>query len=66
MTGSAGPEQRTPELAEIVEEILAQPVWTPANAIALFITGSGGNQAQAYDSSIAAAALLELEYETEP
>jgi hypothetical protein len=54
----AGPNQRTPNLASIVQEIMNRPGWIPGNAIVLVITGTGTRTAIAYDRTPAAAAKL--------
>jgi hypothetical protein len=60
--GQAGPEQRTPSIAEIVQEIVRRVGWASGNALALILTGSGKRVAEAYDGSAAAAPLLHIEY----
>ena len=58
-----GPNQRTPNLASIVQEIVSRPGWSPGNAIALVITGTGTRIAVAYDDSPALAAKLVVHYQ---
>lgn len=60
--GEAGPEQRTPELAPIVQEIVALEGWKSGNSLVLIITGTGQRTAEAYDGVPEAAPLLHVEY----
>ena len=63
--GEAGPDQRTPNIASIIEEIVSRPFWLSGNSLVLIITGSGGERA-AYsrEGNQAAAPLLHVEYTT--
>lgn len=47
---AAGPDQQTPNLASVMEEIVARPGWREGNAVALIITGSGKRVAKAADN----------------
>lgn len=62
--GAAGIEQRTPNLAAVVQEIVNRPGWSSGNTLAFIITGSGVRTAVAYDSAPAAAPLLHIEFTT--
>ncbi|GEM_PF-1387272 len=46
----AGENQKTPNLASVIQEALDQPTWIPGNALALFITGTGQRSAQNFTS----------------
>ena len=61
-TGASGPDQLTPELTTIVQEIVDRPGWSAGNAIAFVISGSGHRAAESYNAAPSRAALLELEY----
>ena len=61
--GVAGPDQRTPDLSEIIQEIVDRTDWSPGNAIVIVITGSGRRTAESYNGSPAAAPLLHVEYD---
>jgi hypothetical protein len=65
-TGAAGPEQRTPDLRDVVQEIVDRPGWTEASALALVVSGSGRRTAEAYEGSASGAALLQLVYALTP
>jgi chitodextrinase len=61
--GAAGPDQRTPDLAPLVQEVVDQPGWSPGNALVLLVSGSGRRTAEAFDGVAAAAPELVLVYE---
>ena len=60
--GEAGEAQRTPDLAGILNEIVARPGWTSGNAVVLVISGSGKRVAEAFEGS--SAPRLHIEYST--
>jgi hypothetical protein len=63
--GQAGPNQRTSELAPVLQEIVGRSGWRSGNAVALLITGSGHRTAESFDGG-GPAALLHVEYNTGP
>lgn len=60
--GEQGPNQRTPSLAAVVQEIVGAATWADGNPIVLIFTGSGRRTAEAHDGDAAAAPLLHVEY----
>jgi PKD repeat protein len=62
VVGEAGPNQRTPDLAAVIQEVVSRPGWASGNAIAIIVNGSGHRTAWAYDGSAAAAPLLHVDY----
>jgi hypothetical protein len=60
--GEAGPDQRTSDLAPVIQEIVNRAGWMSGNALALIISGSGRRVAEPYDGLPAAAPLLHVEY----
>lgn len=60
--GAAGTDQRTPDLANVVQEIVNGSGWSSGRALALVVTGSGKRVAKAFDGVAAQAALLHVEY----
>jgi hypothetical protein len=59
----AGPDQRTPDLAAILQQIIDRPGWTSGNALAMIITGSGKRVADSYEGGATAAPILHVVYE---
>jgi hypothetical protein len=59
---ASGPDQRTPELTEVVQEIVDRPGWSAGNALVFVISGSGTRTARSYDGTADRAATLEVEY----
>ena len=57
-------DQRTANLAAVIQEIVNRPNWTSSNSLVLVITGSGRRVAEAWDSNPAAAPLLHVEWTT--
>ena len=60
--GARGPDQQTPDLAPIIQEIVNRTGWASGNSLALLLTGSGKRTAEAYDGDPAGAAMLHIEY----
>ncbi|MFN8454763.1 MAG: hypothetical protein U0401_08865 [Anaerolineae bacterium] len=60
--GAAGPDQRTPNLAAVIQEIVNRPAWASGNSLVLIITGTGHRTAEAYDGDQPGAPLLHLEF----
>ena len=47
----AGPNQKTPNLASIIQEAIDSPSWAPGNALAIIITGTGERSAHNFVSN---------------
>jgi hypothetical protein len=62
--GEAGPNQRTPELKSVIQEIVDRSGWASGNALGILITGTGHRTAEAYEGLPAGAALLHVETAT--
>ena len=62
--GEVGFDQRTANLAAVIQEIVNRVGWTSSNSLVLIITGSGRRVAEAWDSNPAAAPLLHVEWTT--
>ncbi len=60
--GEAGPDQRTPNIKAVIQEIVNRPGWASGNDMVIIITGSGERTAEAYNGSSSGAALLHIEY----
>ena len=66
MVTAAGADQRTPDLSAIVQEIIDRTDWSPGNALAIIITGTGERTAESYNGSSSGAPLLHVEYVSSP
>jgi len=60
--GAAEADQRTPDLAAVLQEIFNRPGWASGNALSIIVTGTGHRTADSYDGSPAGAPLLHIEY----
>ena len=57
-----GPDQRTSDIAAVIQELVDRPGWSPGNSLALIITGSGENCAEAFEGEADGAPLLHVEF----
>ncbi|WP_072863272.1 Calx-beta domain-containing protein [Arenibacter palladensis] len=64
--GQAGPNQQTPNLSAIVQEIVDRGGWSSGNSMVFVITGSGQRTAESHDGSSSGAPVLTIEYSTAP
>jgi hypothetical protein len=55
-----GPDQRTPDLSSVVQEIVNRAGWASGNAMVVIITGSGTRTAESFDGTFAP--ILHIEY----
>ncbi|MFK7993997.1 MAG: PKD domain-containing protein, partial [Granulosicoccus sp.] len=62
IVGQAGPDQRTPNLASLLQEIIARPGWVSGNSIAFIFEGSGERVAESFNGFPEAAPRLLVEY----
>ena len=60
--GQAGLDQRTPNLAAVVSEIVNRPGWIPGNALAFVVSGTGERVAESVDGDPSGAPLLHIEF----
>lgn len=63
--GEVDPDQRTPDLSSIVQEIMDRPGWSGGNSLVIIITGTGEWVAESYNGDPRGAPLLHVEYTTE-
>ena len=61
--GAAGADQRTPNLASVVQEIVNRSGWSPGNSMVMIIAGTGERTAESYNGSSSKAPLLVVTYE---
>lgn len=45
-----GPDQRTPDFASVVQEVVDRPGWASGNALAIIITGSGRRDTASFET----------------
>lgn len=60
--GAAGTDQRTPDIANVIQEIIDRPGWSSGNSLVLILTGSGERVAESYDGDASGAPLLHVEF----
>jgi chitodextrinase len=58
--GASGPDQTSPSLASLVQEVVNRPGWQANSALTFLITGTGGRIAEAWDGT--APARLQIDY----
>lgn len=58
----AGPDQRTPSLVALVQDVVNRPGWAEGNALAFIVTGSGRRIAKSYERDVYGAPYLHIEY----
>ncbi len=61
--GDSGPDQLTPNIAPVVQEIVDRPNYTSSSAIAIIMTGTGKRTAESYNGSSGDAATLCVTYD---
>jgi hypothetical protein len=66
LVGQAGPDQRTPNIASLVEAVVGVPGWNAGNSAVFIITGLGHRAAESYDGSTTGAPVLHVEFEPPP
>jgi acid phosphatase type 7 len=64
--GVAAQEQRSPDLKNIVQEVINRSDWSEGNALAIIATGTGKRTASAFEKSSQRAASLRITYSTAP
>jgi uncharacterized protein YjdB len=64
--GEAGPDQQTPNITAIIQEIVNRAGWVSGNSLVIIITGTGERVAESYDGVSSAAPSLHVDYSTEP
>jgi hypothetical protein len=62
MVGESGPDQQTPDISSVIQEIVDRSGWTSGNSVAIIITGTGERVAESYNGTAAGAPLLHVEY----
>jgi hypothetical protein len=62
--GAAGPDQKTPNLKSVIQEIVGRSGWASNNSLAIIISGTGHRTAVAFNGDPAGAPLLHVEFTT--
>ncbi len=62
--GEAGVGQQTPNLSDIVQEIIGRAGWAATNSMVFVFTGSGERTAESYNGSPVNAPILHITYST--
>ena len=62
VVGAVDSEQRTPDLAPLLQSIVDRPDWTAGNAVVVIVTGTGTRTAESFEGSAATAPLLHVEW----
>ncbi len=57
-----GPDQRTPNISSLIQEIVNLTGWSEGNSVVIIITGDGERVAESFDGIAGAAPLLHIEY----
>ncbi len=60
--GDAGIAQQTPDLSNILQEIVSRPGYTASSSVAFIITGAGRRVAESYEGSATSAPQLCVQY----
>jgi hypothetical protein len=59
--GEAGPDQQTPDLSAILQEIVDRDGWVTGGSVVLLVTGSGKCVVESFDGRSEAAPLLHVD-----
>ncbi len=60
--GKAGPEQRTLNIASVIQEVVNRLGWASGNSLVVIITGTGKRTAESYNADPTRTPLLHVEY----
>jgi hypothetical protein len=60
--GEAGDDQKTPNIASLIQEVVGQSGWSSGNSLVIIITGTGERVAESYNGDQNGAPLLHVEY----
>jgi PKD repeat protein len=60
--GAAGAAQRTPDLTNVIREVVGRPGWVLGNSLAIIVTGMGHRTAYAFDATATQCPLLHVEF----
>ncbi|MEZ4826640.1 MAG: T9SS type A sorting domain-containing protein [Bacteroidia bacterium] len=58
----SGPNQRTPDISSLIQEVVNRPGWSTNSALTMFVSGTGERTAESYDGSPYRAPIIYVEY----
>jgi uncharacterized protein YjiK len=61
VVGEAGPDQLTPDIAPIIQEIVNRPGWSSGSSLVIIVSGTGKRVAESYNGDVNGAPLLHVE-----
>ncbi len=64
--GTAGPDQKTPDIKKLIQAIVNRTGWVSGNALSIILKGEGVRNSYSYDGSSTGAAQLIVEYSATP
>ena len=62
VVGATGPDQQTPDISAVVQEMVNRAGWSSGNSLAILITGTGMRTAWSYNGLPTGAPLLHVEF----
>ena len=63
----SGPAQLTPDLSQVIQEVVNRAGWRSGSALTLIFAGAGGRrEAESFDGNPARAAMLSVQFEVSP
>jgi hypothetical protein len=63
VVGEAGPNEQSPDLTAVIQEIVNRTGWASGNSLAIIVTGTGHRTAVSFDGLAAGAPLLHIDYD---
>jgi len=60
--GAAAAAQRTPDLTNVIQEVVGRPGWVLGNSLAIIVTGIGHRTAYSFDATATQCPLLHVEF----
>ena len=60
--GERGSAQQTSNIAAVIQELVNRPGWSSGNSVAIIVSGSGKRTAESFNSDVAGAPLLHIDY----
>jgi len=64
LAAETGPNEKTPDMSLVVQQVVGRTGWASGNALVVVITGTGHRNAYSWDGKPASSPLLHIEYTT--